>query len=180
MTAEEIFAKLKDKFGDKVLETDTEVVQPIATIEAGSIVDVCEFLKNDPDLDFKFLNCITGVHVNKVEEEEEEKLRVVYNMEKIQPLDQKHKIALDVIVPISKPNVPSVTSVWKTADWHERETYDLIGIVFDGHPDMTRILCPEDWEGHPLRKDYVVQEFYRGMKVPYPGEEPKPEEKEEK
>ncbi len=177
MTSEEIFAKLKEKFGDKILETDTEAVQPIATVDPASIAEVCEFLKNEPDLDFKFLNCLTGVHINKVEEEEEEKLRVVYNMES---LVIKHKTALDVIVPISKPNVPSVTSVWKTANWHEREAYDLMGIVFDGHPDLTRILCPEDWEGHPLRKDYVVQEFYQGMKVPYPEEEPKQEEKEEK
>jgi len=72
-----------------------------------------------------------------------------------------------VRVPKDNPHVPSVESVWKTANWHEREAYDLIGVVFDGHPDLRRILLPDDWEGHPLRKDYKVPEFYNGMKVPY-------------
>ncbi|MEX0602057.1 MAG: NADH-quinone oxidoreductase subunit C, partial [Bacteroidota bacterium] len=66
-----------------------------------------------------------------------------------------------------QPHIQSVSGVWGTANWHEREAYDLIGIVFDGHPDLRRILLPYDWEGHPLRKDYKVPEFYNGMKVPY-------------
>jgi NADH:ubiquinone oxidoreductase subunit C len=69
--------------------------------------------------------------------------------------------------------VQTVSHIWGTADWHEREAYDMMGIVFDGHPDLRRILCPDDWEGWPLRKDYKVQEFYRGLKVPYPvGKQP--------
>ena len=68
-----------------------------------------------------------------------------------------------------KPEVQSLSSIWKTADWHEREAYDFFGIQFLGHPNLTRILLPADWEGHPLRKDYVEQERYRGIKVKYEG-----------
>jgi NADH-quinone oxidoreductase subunit C len=78
-----------------------------------------------------------------------------------------HKIVLKVDVPADHPRCRSVEAVWKTANWHEREAFDLYGIVFEGHPDLRRILLPDDWEGYPLRKDYQVPEYYNGMKVPY-------------
>jgi NADH-quinone oxidoreductase subunit C len=92
------------------------------------------------------------------------KLGVVYHLHSTS-LD--HKIVLKTEVTAESPHAASVESVWKTANWHEREAFDLFGIVFDGHPDLRRILLPDDWEGHPLRKDYAVPEFYNGMKVPY-------------
>ena len=78
-----------------------------------------------------------------------------------------HKIILKVIVPKDNPVVQSVYDVWATAEWHEREAFDMVGMKYENHPDLRRILCPDDWEGYPLRKDYKVQEFYNGMKVPY-------------
>jgi NADH-quinone oxidoreductase subunit C len=78
-----------------------------------------------------------------------------------------HKFTLKVEVNVDHPHVQSVESVWKTANWHEREAYDMVGVIFDGHPDLRRILLPDDWDGFPLRKDYKVAEYYRGMKVPY-------------
>ena len=78
-----------------------------------------------------------------------------------------HKLVVKVVVPKSNPVVKTVSDVWAAAEWHEREAYDLVGMTFEGHPDLRRILLPEDWEGHPLRKDYKVPEFYKGMKVPY-------------
>jgi NADH-quinone oxidoreductase subunit C len=89
---------------------------------------------------------------------------VVYHLASVV---HNHKIVLKAICTKENPHVQSVADVWGTANWHEREAFDLIGIVFDGHPDLRRILLPYDWEGHPLRKDYKVPEFYNGMKVPY-------------
>jgi len=161
MTAEEIFSTLREKFGDAVLETDGEAADPSATVSAASIAEIGMFLKSDPGLRFTSLMCLSGV------ERDEENMGVVYHLYSI---EKKHKITLQVIVPKSAPRVASVARVWRTADWHEREAYDLLGIVFDGHPDFRRILLPDDWEGHPLRSDYAVPETYRGMPVPYPEE----------
>jgi len=122
---------------------------------------VCSFLKSDSEMVFKSLMSLSGV------DHDEEHLRVVYHLYSI---EKDHKITLDVIVPKSDPKVPTVANVWRTADWHEREAFDLIGVVFDGHPDMRRILLPDDWEGHPLRKDYETPEMYNGIPVLYPKE----------
>jgi len=74
---------------------------------------------------------------------------------------------LKVVLPRENPEVDSVSQVWRTADWHEREAFDMFGIKFNGHPDLRRLLLPADWEGHPLRKDYKHQEYYRDVKVEY-------------
>ncbi|MFA6542090.1 MAG: NADH-quinone oxidoreductase subunit C, partial [Bacteroidota bacterium] len=92
------------------------------------------------------------------------KLGVTYHL---YSMVHRHKFVLKVEVPTDAPNIPSVESVWKTANWHEREAFDMYGIQFSGHPDLRRILLPDDWEGYPLRKDYEVPEFYNGMRVPY-------------
>ncbi|MCG2587363.1 NADH-quinone oxidoreductase subunit C [Rhodohalobacter sp. WB101] len=112
-------------------------------------------LRDDPQLLFDVLMCLSGVHYQK-----EEELGVTYH---INSTSLGHKLAIKVRVPIDNPHVPSVESIWKTANWHEREAWDMVGVIFDEHPNHKRILCPEDWEGHPLRKDYVQQEFYQGM-----------------
>jgi NADH-quinone oxidoreductase subunit C len=80
-----------------------------------------------------------------------------------------HKVNLKVSVPIEKPEVESVESIWKCADWHEREAYDMFGLIFLNHPNLIRILMPYDWEegSYPLRKDFKTPEFYNGMKIPY-------------
>jgi len=170
MTAEEIIKKLKKKFGDKILETELESVESRvlgAVVDAKSIAKICTFLKNEPDLRFTSLMCLSSVDPA---EQDGEHLRIVYHLHS---MEHKHKITLEVAVLKNNPVVPSVSAVWRTADWHEREAYDLMGIRFTGHPDFRRILCPDDWKGHPLRKDYIVEQFYNNVPIPYPEEDGK-------
>jgi NADH-quinone oxidoreductase subunit C len=159
MTPEEIHAKLEGKFGAAILELNTEVLNPFVRVEPAKMLEIATFLKNEPDLAFTSLMCLSGLDYGAVNG-----LGVVYSLHS---MEKKHAITVRVDLPRDEPKVPSVESVWRTADWHERETFDLFGIVFEGHPDLRRILCPEDWEGYPLRKDYIVQEFYHGIRVPY-------------
>jgi len=158
MIPSEIAELLKARFGGAVVETKLEgVIDPWVKIAPDRIREVATFLRDDKT-QFDTLMCLTGMDYTGG------KLGVVYHLAST-PLG--HKITLKVDVPTDNPHVQSVESVWKTANWHEREAYDMIGIVFDGHPDLRRMLCPYDWEGHPLRKDYKVPEYYNGMKVPY-------------
>ncbi len=162
MNVDDITKILKDKFGDKILEADLESVEPVITVDPGSIAGISRFLKDEKKLDFNFLMSLSGIDLD------EENLQVVYHLNSMK---HNHKVTLSVTAPKSKPDVPSIANIWRTADWHEREAFDLLGVRFTGHPDMRRILCPDDWEGHPLRKDYVEPEMYNGMPVPYPEEE---------
>jgi NADH-quinone oxidoreductase subunit C len=158
MTAQEIHEIMKSQFTEALLEAKLEnVPDPFIKIQSEKIKDISEFAKNDERLLFDYLMCLSGV-------DHKGKLGVVYHL---YSMTHRHKIVLKVEVPTESPNVPSVESVWKSANWHEREAYDLLGINFIGHPDLRRILLPDDWEGHPLRKDYQTPEFYNGMKVPY-------------
>lgn len=111
-----------------------------------------DFLRGDPDLRFTFLSDITGVDHFPMEPRFELNYHVL-------SLSRREKLRLKVRIAGSDPAVESVISVWPGADWHEREVFDLFGVRFEGHPDLRRILMPEDWEGYPLRKDYPVEGF---------------------
>jgi NADH-quinone oxidoreductase subunit C len=159
MTAQEIHDIVKSRFGDSIPDAKLEgVIDPYIKVAPDRIKDVAAFLRDDERLRFDLLMCLSGVDYTGG------KLGVVYHLNSTK-LDQK--IVLKVDVTADHPHCQSVESVWKTANWHEREAFDLYGIMFDGHPDLRRILLPDDWEGHPMRKDYQVPEFYNGMKVPY-------------
>ncbi|MCW8796960.1 MAG: NADH-quinone oxidoreductase subunit C [Chlorobium sp.] len=121
--------------------------------------EIALFLRDDPKLRCNYMACLSGVDYP-----EEGKLGIVCNLESVGV--HAHKIAVKVYCDREDGVIPSVARVWKTADWHEREAFDMYGMTFSGHPDLRRILCPEDWTGYPLRKDYVVQESYHGIKVP--------------
>lgn len=130
------------------------------TLASHDLVAVCDFLWRNPNTYFDSLSCVTaidlGVDVGQME--------VIYTLYSIPFHVTLH---LRVVLDREKPEIPSLSGIWKTADWHEREAYDFFGIQFTGHPNLTRILLPADWEGHPLRKDYVEQERYHGIKVKY-------------
>jgi len=121
---------------------------------------LCERLHHDSGLYFDMLSCITGVD-NGVEAGTMEVLYHLYSIPFYQSL------VLKVILPRENPEVESVTRIWKTANWLEREVYDMFGITFTNHPDLRRILMPADWKGYPLRKDYKHEEYYRGVKIDY-------------
>ena len=158
MIPSEITELLTARFGPAVVESKLDgVIDPWVKIAPDRIRDVAIFLRDDRT-QFDTLMCLTGMDYTGG------KLGVVYHLAST---TLGHKITLKVDATTENPHVQSVEAVWKTANWHEREAYDMIGIVFDGHPDLRRMLCPYDWEGHPLRKDYQVPEYYNGMKVPY-------------
>jgi NADH-quinone oxidoreductase subunit C len=153
---EEIFDYLKERLGEAVLEfIPAETGQPWITADPGSVRKIAAFLRDDQELRFNSLMCLSGVHYPDADE-----LGVTYHLHST---TFGHTIVLKTRVPAANPRVQSVEQVWKTADWHEREAWDMYGIRFDGHPNLVRILCPEDWEGHPLRKDYMQQESYMGV-----------------
>jgi len=139
--------------------------QPFLIIKTEQIAVVCQELFQNPLTYFDYLACITGLDNGP----EVGTLEVIYHLYSI-PYD--HHLTLKIITERLTPAgdlpvVPTVSHIWRTADWHEREAYDLVGINFAGHPDLRRILCAADWEGHPLRRDYELQEYYHGIKVQY-------------
>jgi NADH-quinone oxidoreductase subunit C len=124
-----------------------------AIVPAGYIVEVCAFLKASPDAAFDFLSDLSGVDRGP---EEEPRFEVNYHLFST---TRHHRVRLKVLLNEEDVHVPSVTGVWRTANWHERETYDLLGVIFDGHPDLRRILLPDDWQGHALRKDFPLRGY---------------------
>jgi len=153
MESQKIVDKLKDKFSEAIVETNTEVLQPFVRVNKEALINVCKFLNSNDELLFDYLMCLSGV-------DWKDSLEVVYHL---YSMTYHHKIVLKVTLDRENPRVASVSGIWATANWHEREAYDLFGIIFEGHPDLRRILLPEDWEGYPLRKDYVPQKEYKGI-----------------
>ena len=165
---------LKDRFGDGVSDANLEALDPWIEVRPAALLDVCQFLRYEPNLKFDFLNCVSGVDYfepdpkKAAKAEFEPHMEVVYHL---YSMTHKRSLVVKVMLPRWKddepgklPEVPSVAGLWRTADWHEREVFDLSGVRFVGHPDLRRILCPEDWEGHALRKDYEMPLEYHGIR----------------
>ena len=162
MTFPEIVNLLIDQFGPNI-QANTQNLQPFVTVPAEQLVSICQFLRDDDRLFFDLLACITGIDNGP----EANTVEVIYNLTSI---PYEHDLMMKIIIPrttgsVQLPSVPSIAHIWRTADWHEREAFDLVGIHFDNHPDLRRILLPTDWIGHPLRTDYQEQEVYHGIKT---------------
>ncbi|MGY2700589.1 NADH-quinone oxidoreductase subunit C [Nocardioides sp. HB32] len=151
-----------------------EIAVPRVVIHRGEItfhvrredlVAVAQVLRDDERLRFEFCSGVSGVHYP---EDTGRELHAVYHL---LSMTHNRRIRLEVTAPDADPHIPSIVSVYPTNDWHERETFDMFGIVFDGHPALTRILMPDDWPGHPQRKDYPLGGIpveYKGATVPPP------------
>ena len=156
---------IKKEFGESTAGiSDIVSSPPCFIIPKEKIISVCRFLKENPETSFDMLSCISGVDNFP----DHNSMDVIYNLSSI---TLENQIAMKVILERPAfpdlPEIESVTSVWKTANWLERETFDLLGIVFKGHPDLRRILLPADWTGYPLRKDYKTDEYYHHVKIDY-------------
>ena len=150
-----ITEKLREKFSDDVLDSYQHLGQNAVLIKRDNIVAVCRYLRDECSMNH--LMCLTGVDNSKrtsTVDPFSERFEVVYQLYSIA---EKQMIRLRAQIPEDNCSIGSITSLWTGADWLERECYDLMGIEFEGHPDLRRILTPEDWEGHPLRKEYPLR-----------------------
>jgi NADH-quinone oxidoreductase subunit C len=171
------FDEFVDDFAEALAERDIprNSVQQI-TIDRGEITfyvqreriaELCRTLRDDEGLRFELCSGVSGVDYG---EDVAQRLHVVYHL---LSMTYRRRIRLEVALDIEDPHLPSVVEIYPTADWHERETWDMFGVIFDGHPALTRILMPDDWDGHPQRKDYPLGGIpveYKGAEIPPPDE----------
>ncbi len=157
MEPAQIGERLKARFGAAIREVRTDVPDPFAEVDPEQVVPIGLFLRDTPELDFKSLMCLSGVDYG-------DRLAVAYHLHSF---THRHRFCLKASL-AREPGaaqLPSTAGVWPAADWHEREAFDLVGIRFVGHPDPRRILLPDDWEGHPLRKDYEFPRQWRDIPI---------------
>ena len=142
--------KVRERFGDALREVIYFRGEETLAVDPARIVEICRFLKEDPEMDFDMLLDVTGTHFL----EREYSYEVAYLL-----LSLKRRVRVRLRARLGEEGeIDTVSGVWRTADWHEREAYDLVGIRFRGHPDLRRIIMPDDFDGHPLRKDFPLEQ----------------------
>ena len=162
------------QFPGAITGSNLTAIDPWIEVAPQHLREICRYLRDDPVLQFNYLNSICVVDYFEPDAKKAAKvdwqphLEVVYHLSS---LTKKTSLVVKVMLPRWKgnnvgelPELPTVSDLWRTADWHEREAYDLSGVWFSGHPDLRRILCPEDWVGYPLRKDYEMPLEYHGIR----------------
>jgi NADH-quinone oxidoreductase subunit C len=175
MTPTDVIALLQRQFGPAITAAKPDALDPFAVVEPAKLVEVCTFLRDDPRLRFDLLNDLAAVDYLEPDPKKAPKagfdphLEVVYHLSSF--AHPGRRFTLKVVLPRwtndtpgELPEVPSVAGVWRTADWHEREAFDLAGVRFPGHPDPRRILLGDDYPGHPLRKDFEFPLEYHGIR----------------
>ena len=153
MTPLAIYERIKAQLPAAVLEVVEKAIDPFAVIDPAAIVDVGRFLRDDPETAMDCLSNESGVDYK-------DRIEVVYHLFSY---SHRHGAVLKVKLPRDNPAVATMETVWKSANWMEREIFDLVGVTFEGHSDLRRLLMPEDWPGHPLRKDFVEPLEYHGI-----------------
>jgi len=154
-----VIEKLKSSFPGVDLKMSEFRGELTVEVPRENILEVCRFLKSDPEVQFDLLADLCGIDMYTPMK----RFGVIYNL---YSLKNKHRIRLKTFVEEEDPRLTSVTGVWRTANWHERETYDMFGITFDGHPDLRRIYMPDEFEHHPLRKDFPVMGIPGSLYLP--------------
>jgi NADH-quinone oxidoreductase subunit C len=175
MNPQETAQLLEQQFGERITGKNLDAMDAWVSVAAGALGEVAQFCRDDARLAYDMLLCISGVDYCEPDPKKAKRagfdphFEVLYHLYSFK---HRQRFLLKVLLPRWKddkpgelPEVPSVVHVWPAADWHEREVYDLSGVRFTGHPNLTRILCPEDWVGHPLRKDYEFPEEYHGIRA---------------
>jgi NADH-quinone oxidoreductase subunit C len=155
MTPQEIAALLTEQFGGRVQESKLDAITPWSAVDPACILEISQFMSTDARLRMDHLELLGGADYK-------DRIEVVYVL---YSMEHKHRYTLKRRLPREAPALHSVESIWRVANWHEREAFDMFGVVFEGHSDLRRILCPDDWEGYPLRKDYKAPKTYRDMPV---------------
>ena len=150
-----VHARLREQFGEVIGTLEGAGANASATVDPARVNEVAAFCKTDPALRFDCLSNLSGVDYPKLGH-----IQIVYHLLSYQ---LRHDFVLKVNASRDNPVVPTVSDVWSAADWQEREVFDLLGVTFENHPDLRRILMPEDWPGHPLRKDFVEPQEYHGI-----------------
>lgn len=148
-----VVAALQREHSEWISEVIAAFGELTVVVPREHLVAVCTFLKTSPETHFNFLSDICGADRGP---EEEPRFEVNYHLFSTTKF---HRLRVKVVLNEEDPHVQTVTGIWKTANWHERETFDLFGVIFDGHPDLRRILLPEDWQGHALRKDFPLRGY---------------------
>lgn len=176
MNTLEIFEQIKANTDAVVSFQEEEGPTPSIYVRSDWVTQVLTYLKEDEALDFNVLMNHTGFHEtessklfwhlffdvtpDEVEDHQHEEIRLFWHL---YSYDREHRVTIESSVPLGKLEIDSAVQLWRSADWLERECYDLLGVQYTGHPDLRRIMLPEDWEGHPLRKDYVSPDSYHGV-----------------
>jgi NADH-quinone oxidoreductase subunit C len=148
-----LITSLQQSHSDAVLEVIQAFGEITLVVAGASLVELCNHLKTTPEFAFNMLMDICGADRGP---EEDPRFEVNYHLFST---TRFHRLRLKVVLSEEDLHVPTVTGIWRTANWHERETFDMFGVIFDGHPDLRRILLPDDWQGHALRKDFPLRGY---------------------